>query len=145
MKAWILSAGEGTRMRPLTANLPKPLLPVAGKPFLAHTIEAVRDAGIKEMAILIGWQGRRVKEFFGRGDAFGVKLAYEEQMERLGTAHAVGLAREHVKGDFLSVNGDVVISAKAVKGLIEFHGKVKAPVMAVAEVKDASAFGVVDL
>ena len=145
MKAWILSAGEGTRMRPLTANLPKPLLPVAGKPFLAHTIEAVRDAGIKEMAILIGWQGRRVKEYFGRGDAFGVKLAYEEQMERLGTAHAVGLAREHTKGDFLSVNGDVVISAKAVKGLVEFHAKVKAPVMAVAEVKDASAFGVVDL
>src|SRR5207249_3622696 len=51
MKAWILSAGEGTRMRPLTANLPKPLLPVAGKPFLAHTIEALRGAGIGEMAV----------------------------------------------------------------------------------------------
>jgi len=86
MKAWILSAGEGTRMRPLTANLPKPLLPVAGKPFLAHTVEALRDAGITELAVLIGWQGRRVKEYFGRGDAFGVKLSYEEQAERLGLA-----------------------------------------------------------
>src|SRR5881409_81620 len=145
MKAVVLSAGEGTRMRPLTANLPKPLLPVAGKPFLAHTIEAVRDAGIKEMAVLIGWQGRRVKEYFGRGDAFGVKLSYDEQVERLGTAHAIGMAREHVDGDFLSVNGDVVVSTRAVKGLHEFHRKTKGPVMAVAQVEDPAAFGVVEL
>ncbi|TLZ71127.1 MAG: glucose-1-phosphate thymidylyltransferase [Methanobacteriota archaeon] len=145
MKAWILSAGEGTRMRPLTANLPKPLLPVAGKPFLAHTIEALRGAGIGEIAVLIGWQGRRVKEYFGRGDAFGVKLSYDEQVERLGTAHAIGMAREHVDGDFLSVNGDVVVSTRAVKGLLEFHRKTKGPVMAVAEVEDPAAFGVVEL
>src|SRR2546422_355438 len=145
MKAWILSAGEGTRMRPLTANVPKPLLPVAGKPFLAHTIEALRDAGISEMAVLIGWQGRRVKEYFGRGDEFGVKLSYDEQVERLGTAHAIGMAREHVTGDFLSVNGDVVVSARAVKGLVEFEGKVKGPVIAVAEVENPAAFGVVEL
>jgi len=145
MKAWILSAGEGTRMRPLTANVPKPLLPVAGKPFLAHTIEALRDAGISEMAVLIGWQGRRVKEYFGRGDEFGVKLSYDEQVERLGTAHAIGMAREHVTGDFLSVNGDVVVSARAVKGLVEFQRKVKGPVIAVAEVENPAAFGVVEL
>ena len=145
MKAWILSAGEGTRMRPLTANLPKPLLPVAGKPFLAHTIEALRGAGIGEIAVLIGWQGRRVKEYFGRGDAFGVKLSYDEQVERLGTAHAIGMAREHVDGDFLSVNGDVVVSTRAVKGLLEFHRKTKGPVMAVAQVEDPAAFGVVEL
>ena len=145
MKAWILSAGEGTRMRPLTANLPKPLLPVAGKPFLAHTVEALRDAGIAELAVLIGWQGRRVKEYFGRGDAFGVKLSYEEQAERLGTAHAIGMAREHVAGDFLSVNGDVVFSAKAVRGLLEFHKRMKGPVMAVAQVENPAAFGVVEL
>ena len=145
MKAWILSAGEGTRLRPLTANLPKPLLPVAGKPFLAHTVEALRDAGVKDMTVLIGWQGRRVKEYFGHGDAFGVRLGYEEQAERLGTAHAVGLARTHVDGDFLSVNGDVVISSKAVRGLLELHAKLKAPLMAVAEVENPSAFGVVEL
>ncbi|MEK6839283.1 MAG: sugar phosphate nucleotidyltransferase, partial [Candidatus Thermoplasmatota archaeon] len=95
MKAWILSAGEGTRMRPLTANLPKPLLPVAGKPFLEHTIEALREAGAREMSVLIGWQGRRVKEAFGHGDRLGVRIDYEEQDERLGTAHAIGLARNH--------------------------------------------------
>src|SRR5439155_13781930 len=93
-------------------------------------IEALRDAGVTELAVLIGWQGRRVKEYFGRGDTFGVKLSYEEQEERLGTAHAIGMARGHVSGDFLSVNGDVVFSAKAVRGLLGFHEEVKGPVMA---------------
>src|SRR5207244_11876799 len=69
MKAVVLAAGEGTRMRPLTANLPKPLLPVAGKPFLRHGLEALRAAGIKELAILIGWQGHRIRERFGDGAA----------------------------------------------------------------------------
>ena len=74
MKAVILAAGEGTRMRPLTANLPKPLLPVAGKPFLLHTLEAVRQAGVREVTLLVGWQGHRIRERFGRGDAFVASL-----------------------------------------------------------------------
>src|SRR2546428_13881687 len=110
MKAWILSAGEGTRMRPLTANLPKPLLPVAGKPFLAHTIEALRDAGITEMAVLIGWQGRRGKEHFGRGDAFCVKLSYREQGERPRAPAPAGTAPEHNHRAFLSPNRGVLAS-----------------------------------
>lgn len=144
MKSFILAAGEGTRMRPLTANLPKPLLPVAGKPFLAHTLEALRDCGIRDVTVLIGWQGRRLKEHFGHGDALGVRIGYEEQLERLGTAHAIGLARSHVDDSFLAVNGDVVVTADAVRGLLEFHRKVQGPVMAVAEVDDPRPFGVIE-
>src|SRR3989442_13044275 len=69
MKAVVLAAGEGTRMRPLTANLPKPLLPVAGKPFLRHTLEALRSAGVTEVAVLIGWQGHRIRPGLGEGEA----------------------------------------------------------------------------
>src|SRR6266540_717801 len=98
MKAVVLAAGEGTRMRPLTANLPKPLLPVAGKPFLRHTLEALRAAGISEAAILIGWQGHRIRESFGDGEGLGLSIAYEEQSERLGTAHALGCMRAHLGG-----------------------------------------------
>src|SRR5439155_542096 len=83
----VYAAGEGTRMRPLTANLPKRLLPVAGKPFLRHTLEALGAAGVREIAILIGWQGHRIRERFGDGKALGLSLEYEEQGERLGTAH----------------------------------------------------------
>ncbi|HEX9341388.1 MAG TPA: bifunctional sugar-1-phosphate nucleotidylyltransferase/acetyltransferase [Thermoplasmata archaeon] len=145
MKAVILAAGEGTRMRPLTANLPKPLLPVAGKPFLRHTLDALRAAGISEVAILIGWQGHRIRESFGDGEALGLSIAYEEQAERLGTAHALGRMRDHVDGPFLSVNGDVVVSRDVLPAMIAHHRAVRGPVMALAEVPDPRAFGVVEM
>ena len=145
MKAVVLAAGEGTRMRPLTANLPKPLLPVAGKPFLRHTLEALGAAGVREIAILIGWQGHRIRERFGDGKALGLSLEYEEQGERLGTAHAIGCMRKHVDGTFLSVNGDVVASAPALSELLAFHQKVRGPIMALAEVPNPRAFGVVEM
>lgn len=145
MKAVILAAGEGTRMRPLTANLPKPLLPVAGKPFLRHTLEAVRYAGIRDVTILIGWQGHRIRESFGRGEELGLSLDYEEQSERLGTAHAIGQLRAHVDGPFLSVNGDVVVSGDALRDLVSRHEKVHGAVMGLAEVPDPRPFGVVEM
>ncbi len=145
MKAWVLSAGEGTRMRPLTANIPKPLLPVAGKPFLRHVVEALRDGGVSDLTILIGWQAKRVREAFGHGEALGVRIGYAEQAERLGTAHAIGLAKDHVDGPFLALNGDIVLTAKTVKGILDLHRKTSAPVVAVAESPNPSQFGVVDL
>ncbi len=145
MKAVILAAGEGTRMRPLTANLPKPLLPVAGKPFLLHTLEAVRAAGIRDVTILIGWQGHRIRESFGHGEGLGLSIEYEEQSERLGTAHAIGQLRHHVDGPFLSVNGDVVVSGAALRDLLAYHGKSRGAVMALAEVPDPRPFGVVEM
>ncbi len=145
MKAVILAAGEGTRMRPLTANLPKPLLPVAGKPFLRHTLDAVRAAGIQDVTLLIGWQGHRIRESFGRGEDLGLSLSYEEQSERLGTAHAIGQLRRHVHGPFLSVNGDVVVSGAALKDLLRAHEKVHGTIMGLAEVPDPRPFGVVEM
>lgn len=145
MKAVVLAAGEGTRMRPLTANLPKPLLPVAGKPFLRHTLEALRSAGVSQIAVLIGWHGHRIRERFGDGAVLGLSIEYEEQAERLGTAHAIGSLRRHVDGTFLSVNGDIVVSAEAFAALLGFHKKVRAPVLALAEVSDPGAFGVVEV
>ena len=145
MKAVILAAGEGTRMRPLTANLPKPLLPVAGKPFLRHTLEAVRFTGIREATILVGWQGHRIRERFGRGQDLGLSLDYEEQPERLGTAHAIGQLRHHVDGPFLSINGDVVVSGEALRGLLAHHERTRSAVIALAEVSDARPYGVVEM
>ncbi len=145
MKAVILAAGEGTRMRPLTANLPKPLLSVAGKPFLQHTLEAVRRTGVMDVTILIGWQGHRIRESFGRGEGTGLKIDYEEQTERLGTAHAIGQLRKHVDGTFLSINGDVVVSGDALKDLVGYQAKVGGTVMGLAEVPDPRPFGVVEM
>lgn len=66
MKAFILAAGEGTRMRPLTANIPKPLLPVANKPFLFHTLSALETAGVGNATILLGWKGHRIRDYIAK-------------------------------------------------------------------------------
>jgi len=145
MKAVILAAGEGTRMRPLTANLPKPLLPVAGKPFLRHTLEAVARADVRDVTILIGWQGHRIRESFGHGEDLGLTIAYEEQTERLGTAHAIGRLRSHLDGPFLTIYGDVVVSGDALKELVAYSTKVGTPVLSLAEVSDPRPFGVVEV
>jgi len=145
MKAFILAAGEGTRMRPLTANIPKPLLPVANKPFLCHTLSALEVARVSEATILIGWKGNRIKEYLGKQSGLGVKIDYVEQKKRLGTAHAISLAKGHVEGAFLSINGDIVVSGKSISGLIDYHGKTGGTVMAVVEVTDPSRFGVVEM
>jgi len=145
MKAFILAAGEGTRMRPLTANIPKPLLPVAGKPFLLHTLESLRENKIKDITILIGWRGRRVREYLGDGSELGLNIDYEEQEKRLGTAHAIGLAKAHVDDSFLCINGDVVLTPKSVKGFISFWKKKKGTTVALAEVEDSRGLGVVEV
>lgn len=143
MKAYILAAGEGHRMRPLTSNIPKPLLPVAGKPFLEHNIEAVRDAGIKDIILLIGWKAHRVREHFGDGKEFGVRIEYVEQKERLGTAHAVSLIKNRVDSPFFCLYGDVVVSKDSVTGIVQHHKKVGGSVMALTSVEDPRRYGCV--
>src|SRR3989442_8681159 len=127
MKAVGLADGEGSRMPPLTANLPKPLLSVAGKRFLRPTLEALRSAGISQVAVLIGWQGHRIRESLGDGEALGLSIAYEEQTERLGTAHAIGCMRSHVTGSFLRANGGLGGSRAAPPAMIAPHRKGRPP------------------
>lgn len=141
MKGYILAAGEGLRMRPLTSNIPKPLLPVAGKPFLEHNIEALKDAGVKDIILLVGWRAQRIREHFGDGREFGVRIEYVEQKERLGTAHAIGMIRDMVDSPFLCLYGDVVLTKESVKGLVEHHQKVKGTVMALTMVEDPRRYG----
>ncbi len=141
MKGYILAAGEGLRMRPLTSNIPKPLLPVAGKPFLEHNIDSLRDAGIKDVILLVGWRAQRIREHFGDGKEFGVRIEYVEQEERLGTAHAIGMIKDMVDAPFLCMYGDVVLTRESVKGLVEHHSKVKGTVMALTSVEDPRRYG----
>ena len=141
MKGYILAAGEGVRMRPLTSNIPKPLLPVAGKPFLEHNIDALKDAGIKDIVLLIGWKAHRIREHFGDGKAFGVRIDYVEQKERLGTAHAIGMVKDRMDSAFLCLYGDVVLTKESVKGLVQHHKMVKGSVMALTTVEDPSRYG----
>jgi len=141
MKGYILAAGEGLRMRPLTSNIPKPLLPVAGKPFLEHNIEALKEAGIKDLILLVGWRAQRVREHFRDGKDFGVKIEYVEQKERLGTAHAIGMVKDMIDSAFFCLYGDVVLTKEGVKGVAEHYKKVKGSVMALTTVDDPRRYG----
>ncbi|MCK4937283.1 MAG: NTP transferase domain-containing protein [Methanosarcinales archaeon] len=142
MKAVILAAGEGTRMRPLTKHCPKVMLPIGNKPLLQHVIEQVKDAGVDHFILVIGYQGDTIIEHFGEGERFGVKIDYVIQQERLGTAHAIGTARALIDKQFLVLNGDVMVTTSQVRTLLERDEVV---VMAAMEVDDPSQFGVLEV
>jgi bifunctional UDP-N-acetylglucosamine pyrophosphorylase/glucosamine-1-phosphate N-acetyltransferase len=145
MKALILAAGEGTRMRPLTANIPKPLLPVSGKPFLQHIIETLQHLGIKDIFLLIGWKNKKIKDYFQTGEKFNVNISYLYQEERMGTAHAVGIAQSHMDTPFLCLNGDIVVSKSYLQGILDLYTKYEGNIMSLAEVENPERFGVVSV
>jgi dTDP-glucose pyrophosphorylase len=110
-KAVLLAAGRGTRMRDLTEALPKPMLEVRGKPVLEHIVEGLRDNGLTNLLVVVGWRGDVVKEFFGDGSKLGVSIQYETQTVQDGTGRVVALARDFVANDsFLLSYGDILIA-----------------------------------
>lgn len=109
-KAVLLAAGRGTRMRELTQELPKPMLPVRGKPVLQHIIEGLRDAGLTDFLIVVGWHAEVVSNFFGDGSKFGVRVEYATQVVQDGTGKVVELARDFAGSDpFILSYGDILV------------------------------------
>ncbi len=145
MKALILAAGEGTRLRPLTSNVPKPLLTVAGKPFMTHTIEALKEAGVDEVIILTGFRGDRIRSHYRNGETLGIKISYLEQKERKGTAHAIGMAETHIDSPFFCLAGDVLVNAEDLKTMRSLHERGGSTVLGAIEVDDPSRFGVIEV
>ncbi|MFX0038486.1 MAG: bifunctional sugar-1-phosphate nucleotidylyltransferase/acetyltransferase [Candidatus Heimdallarchaeota archaeon] len=111
MKAVILAAGEGKRLRPITSSRPKPMIPLSGKPLLEHIILGLKNAGIEQILLIVGFKQEKIKEFFEKGsNHLKVQIEYITQEEYLGTAHAAGYAKEFVKDeDFLMMYGDLFI------------------------------------
>lgn len=108
MKAMILAAGLGQRMRPLTDQLPKPLLSVAGKPLLQYHLERIRTAGITEVVINLAYLGDKIREFGGDGSRFGLEIFYSQEPEPLETAGAILQALPLLGSEpFMLINGDV--------------------------------------
>lgn len=141
MKGLILAAGEGTRMRPLTANIPKPLLPIAGKPTIVHTLEAMKQSGVDDIQILVGWRANRLKDALGDGKAFGIKIEYVTQDQRLGTAHALSMFKDTLDSRFCCVYGDVVVSPAALRKTLKESIAMKESVVCVAPVENPSRYG----
>jgi bifunctional UDP-N-acetylglucosamine pyrophosphorylase/glucosamine-1-phosphate N-acetyltransferase len=136
MQVVILAAGQGTRMRPLTDAVAKPMLPVADRPLCAHTADAAVRAGADELVFVVGYRGEDVREHFGT-EYRGVPVRYAEQAERLGTAHAAAQARPHLDDDFVVLNGDDLYDEAALDDLFG-----ACPAVGAYEVDDPRPYGV---
>jgi UDP-N-acetylglucosamine diphosphorylase/glucosamine-1-phosphate N-acetyltransferase len=141
LKALILAAGLGNRLKPLTSNTPKPLLFVGGKPFLSHTISALKENEITDVCILTGWKSMKIRDFYGNGSDLGVNLTYIEQKDLKGTASAVLCSEDYMSEPFVCINGDVLASKENLSRLISRYNDTKHDVMGIIEVPDASSFG----
>ncbi len=118
MKAVVLAAGEGRRLRPLTGSRGKGMLPVGNKPILEYVIDALSSVNIRDIIMVVGYQKEKVMNHFGDGREFGVNTSYIEQKFQLGTAHALYQAKDQVEGQFLVVPGDSLVEPEALKQLL---------------------------
>jgi UDP-N-acetylglucosamine diphosphorylase/glucosamine-1-phosphate N-acetyltransferase len=143
-KAIILAAGDSTRMLPLSANQPKHLLPIAGKPLIFHTMEALEKAGIRETLVVYGYHADKLREAV-ETQTWKMKISFVNQKERKGTAHAAGYAKKFVrKTDAILMYGDVMVGPDTFEGLIELHKKKGYDLtLSVKPIENPSAYGVV--
>lgn len=139
MQTVVLAAGEGTRMRPLTANSPKPMLPVAGKPLAAHTIETAIEAGATHIVLVVGYESEAVRTYFG--DIYeGIPVTYAHQESQRGTADAVRTAAEHLEpGPFAVLNGDALYDGPSLGELYD-----QIPAVGSFRVDNPSQYGVLE-
>jgi UDP-N-acetylglucosamine diphosphorylase/glucosamine-1-phosphate N-acetyltransferase len=141
VKAVILAAGEGSRMRPLTYTRPKVMLPIANKPIIEHLIVEAAEAGIKEFIFIVGYHDEQVRDYFGNGENWGVKIGYITQRKRLGTADAIRGVKTLVNSNFLVMNGDIIASREDIVSM-----SIKSDdTIGVKEVEDVSDLGVVEV
>ena len=141
MKAVILAAGEGNRMRPLTYTKPKVMLPLANKPILEHLIIEMKKAGVKDYTIVVGYHAETIRQHFGDGAKWGVSIDYVTQRKQLGTAHAVKMVEGLVKDKFLLANGDVLLKADDIAKILAKD----TTTLSLIEAKDTKDLGVVEV
>jgi len=142
-KAVLLAAGRGTRMRELTADLPKPMIEVRGKPVLQRTVEGLREAGVREFLIIVGYRADVVQNFFGDGSRYNIAIQYATQVVQDGTGRVVDLARNFA-GDspFILGYGDILVDPANYKPLVDLPNDVEA-IISVTRGEDVSKGGAV--
>ena len=146
MKALVLSGGAGTRLRPITHTSAKQLLPVANKPVLFYGLEAIRDAGITDVGIVVGDTAEAIKAALGDGSAFGLSTTYIRQTAPLGLAHAVLVSRDFLgDDDFVMYLGDNFIVGGITSLVAEFRSERPDAQILLTQVPDPREFGVAEL
>jgi len=139
MKCVVLAAGEGKRMHPLTFTRPKVMLQIAGKPILEWNLLNAKNAGLKDFIFIVGYKSEMVRNHFGDGKKWNVKIEYVNQGKTLGTAHAIGVV-EHFVNDFIVLSGDSIFGSKDIKNFLQ-----KGTKMGLMKVENPGDYGIVEL
>ncbi len=144
MQAVILIGGLGTRLRPFTLKTPKPLLPIAGRPFIWHQLTAIKKAGISEVILCVSYKAEKFCRMLPKLGIKGLKIRFTKETVPMGTGGAVKLAQPFQKGPLLVLNGDV-LSSIDYKKLIDFHNGKNADItLTLTRVKDPSSYGLIE-
>jgi len=143
MKAVVMAGGEGTRLRPLTSNQPKPMVSIVGKPCMEHILELLRDHGLTDVIVTVAFLPQAIRSYFGEGDTLGLNIGYSVEESPLGTAGSVRLAARQLDETFLVISGDALCDLDLTK-LIEFHKERGAAVtIGLKSVENPLEFGIV--
>ena len=144
MKGLILAGGKGTRLRPLTLNTPKPIVPVANRPFLLYQLDLMKAAGISEIILSLSYQPRKIEDLLKDGADFDVLIRYAVESSPLGTAGAFKHAAEWIEGSTVVFNGDILTSVD-IQAVIKTHQSTgAAATLVLTRVEDPTAYGLVE-
>ena len=143
MKAVVMAGGEGTRLRPLTSNQPKPMVPIVNKPCMEHIIDLLKQHGLNDIVVTVAFLPQSVRGYFGDGSSMGVSIEYSVEESPLGTAGSVRNAAEHLDETFIVISGDALTDFDLTE-LIDFHKKKGSMItIALKSVENPLEFGVV--
>lgn len=143
MQALILAGGEGTRLRPLTSTMPKPVVPLANQPFITFMLEWLRRHGVDDVILSCGFLAERVRSVLGDGQQYGVRIRYVEEPTALGTGGALRYAGELLDERFLMLNGDVLADFDLTAELAQHERTGARATLALYPVEDPSMYGLV--
>jgi mannose-1-phosphate guanylyltransferase/phosphomannomutase len=143
VKAVVMAGGEGTRLRPLTSNQPKPMVPIVGKPCMEHILELLREHGMTEVIVTVAFLPQAIRSYFGAGDTLGMQIEYSVEESPLGTAGSVRLAARQLEDTFLVISGDALCDLD-LSELVAFHKERGAAVtIGLKSVDNPLEFGIV--
>src|SRR5687767_8898697 len=143
MQALILAGGEGTRLRPLTSTVPKPVVPLVDRPFIAFMLDWLHRHGVDDVVMSCGHLAAGVRNVLGDGSAFGIRLRYVEEPIPLGTGGAVKFAESLLQDRFLMLNGDVLSDIDVSAQIARHEAAGAAATLTLTPVEDPSAYGLV--
>ncbi|MEM3442877.1 MAG: nucleotidyltransferase family protein, partial [Candidatus Bathyarchaeia archaeon] len=146
MQTVILAGGSGRRVFPLAAVKPKPMFKILGKPLIHHVIETLKEAGLKEFTVVIGKNGKLIKDYLTDGKKFGVNIEYALQKKPLGMANALETAKDLVEDHFFVVNADDIFESSMIKEMLKKFKKSKAEiVLSCKPVEETWKFGIIQI